>query len=230
LLHYLFCQGKPVFDDAVTYIYQKQLQEAGAIILNKIDLISERQLEEVKEFMLNNFAGKIRLYQNSLNADFISHWLNVLEHYPYEQVPPSLEINYKVYGEGEAKLAWLDEELEITSSALNATDCAVALINRIYRKIRNKHLPVGHLKFLLNGETKISFTSGLLQEPVKLTGIVSEQSSLLINARIQTQPDALAQIVHEAIAETEELNACSINTVSSKSFTPGFPTPTFRVV
>ncbi len=47
------------FDETVNYIYLKQLEEAGIIVINKIDLIDTEQLAEIKRIMLERYERKI---------------------------------------------------------------------------------------------------------------------------------------------------------------------------
>src|SRR5450432_2380324 len=50
-----------LFDETVNYIYLKQLEEAGIIVINKIDLISKEQLTEIKGLMQEKYGSKILL-------------------------------------------------------------------------------------------------------------------------------------------------------------------------
>ncbi|MEP6749040.1 MAG: GTP-binding protein, partial [Bacteroidota bacterium] len=108
------------FDDAVRYIYLKQLEEAGIIVINKIDLIGPTALAFIKDLMQKKYGGKILLYQNSLDNNNILRWLQVLDDFKSTPVLQSLKIDYDIYAAGEAKLAWVDEMIEIFSSDNNA--------------------------------------------------------------------------------------------------------------
>ncbi len=52
-----------------------------------------------------------------------------LDNYQSAGTLPSLNIDYDMYAAGEAKLAWLDQELEIYSANNNALQQAEDLIN-----------------------------------------------------------------------------------------------------
>ena len=146
---------KNLFDETVNYIYLKQLEEAGIIVINKIDLINKEQLGEIKQIMQEKYGSKILLYQNSLDEDSIQHWLHTVDNYQSAHELHSLSIDYDIYAAGEAKLSWLDQELEIFSANNNVLKQAEDLINNIYKKINAHQYPVGHLKFLINRKTKI---------------------------------------------------------------------------
>jgi len=207
------------FDDTVNYIYNKQLEEAKLIVVSKCDLVDTAHLQAR---LRSRFPEKTILFQNSFNEEHISHWLQTLETLTFEDLP-SLNIDYDTYGEGEAKLAWLDRQLEIRSPGKTAQHAALALIKKI---ARTKH-PIGHLKFLLDGNTRISITATSADAHPKPK--LANTASLLINARVQTDPETLAEAANAAIAETEKQFSCTIRTITHSSFQPGYPRPTHRM-
>jgi hypothetical protein len=177
--------------------------------------------------MQEKYRSKVLLYQNSLNADNIQEWLHTINNYHSAGMLPSLSIDYDMYAAGEAKLAWLDQELEIYSSNNNALQHAEDLINNIYKKINAHHYPVGHLKFLLNGAIKKSFTSNM-QPDVAIKIEPATSVSLLINIRVQTEPEIIEQLIEAAVKEVELRSACKIIVNSLSAFQPGYPRPTYK--
>ncbi len=229
LLQMLLSGNATSFDESVTYIFNKQLEEAGIIIVNKIDLMNASELEDLNEMMNELYSHKTLIFQNSLNAGSIGQWMHALNNESPANTLSSLDINYDVYGAGEAMLAWLDEDLEIysASSALKDT---YDLINLIYKKITEQHFAIGHLKFLLNDSEKISFTSTTQQliEPGP-EGDLSSSASLLINARVQTTPEMLSKLVADAIEAISITSGCTMVVNSLSAFQPGYPRPTYRL-
>lgn len=229
LLRILLKGDAHIFDESVTYIYFKQLEETDIIVISKIDLIDNETLREIKQMMNEKYGDKILLYQNSLDPICIQQWLHVLDNQLIEK-PPSLQIDYEVYGDGEAKLAWHDQAIEIYSPNYNALQAAVNLMRKIYQNIHLNKYPVGHLKFLLNGEKKISFTYAPDEELLDtIENKKNHAATLLINARVQTAPERLSQLISEAIKEIEIKSNCKIGVKSLASFQPGFPRPTYRI-
>ena len=82
---------------------------------------------------------------------------------------------------------------------------------------------------MLNNEKKISITR-TSQEEV-FDNIVEERkyAGLLINARVQTSPEALSHIISESIKEIEINFNCKIVVKSHASFQPGYPKPVYRI-
>lgn len=231
LLYSLLKENKQLFDEDVKYIYYKQLEEAGVVVVSKIDLISEAQLEELKEVLRKDYKYKIIHYQNSYDTNNIEKWLELLNDFKSETELQSLEIDYGIYGSGEARLAWLDEEIEIHSIDNNAIEIVINLINSIFSKIKKHDYSIGHVKFLINGDTKVGFTS---TTPVTYVYKAENQkaatATLLINARVQTTPETLSSIVATAIDEEEKKWASKIIVKSLSSFKPGYPKPTYRII
>lgn len=215
-------EGSAVFGPAVSYIYGKQLEEAQTIVVSKIDRIDNEIA--LHRLLTERYPGKTILYQDSFNEDHIYRWLQTLdETFAEAAALPSLNIDYDLYGEGEAKLAWLDQQLEFKSTSHRAQDAALALMQRL----GNIDQPIAHLKFLLDGHTKLSYTSTgssdfFLPSP-------AGTATLLINARMQTAPSTLSIRMDEAIRATQNEQDCTIRTLSSSCFQPGYPRPTHRI-
>jgi len=216
------------FDETVNYIYLKQLEEAGIIVISKIDLVNKEGLEEVRQLMQEKYGTKTLLFQNSLDKNNIRRWLNTLNSYQSSGSLQSLNIDYDIYATGEARLAWLDQELEIYSTNNNALQHTKAFINTIYKKIQIHQYAIGHLKFLINNEIKISFTSNN-QPDVTIENKPTASATLLINIRLQTEPEIIKQLIDEAIKEEEIKSGCKIIVSSLSAFQPGYPKPTYRI-
>jgi G3E family GTPase len=228
LLHMLFVENKQLFNDEVRYIYQKQLEEAQIIVVSKIDLITEETHAAVQQFLQAEYPGKQIIFINGTDAASLIQWLNVIQKTNAQNHLSSLNIDYDIYGAGEAMLAWLDEELVIYSSANDAQKIAVELTQNMYRQIQLKNIPIGHLKFLIDKSIKISYATST-EEPVNVETNNASSASVLINARVQTTPLVLSALINKAIQETENENSCSTVQKSFASFQPGYPRPTHRI-
>jgi G3E family GTPase len=217
------------FDETINYIYNKQLEEAKIIVVTKIDRLKDTT--QLRKTLQTRYPDKTIIYQNSFDETHIARWLHTLDTTAFTQDLPSLDIDYGTYGAGEAKLAWLDQELEIESPSQQAQHAALALIE----KIAQTRYPIGHLKFLLDGQTKISYTSTSVtghptpQPAAAPSPQPAARTTLLINARIQTAPPTLSQHVSASIQAIEKEQGCTIRTLTESCFQPGYPRPTHRL-
>ncbi len=223
-----------LFSGNVHYIFEKQLEEADIIVINKVDLMGQEQLLSAKKLISKAFPDKLCLFQNSRSASDISEWLTVaLQQASTVSTRDSLDIDYDRYGAGEADLAWLDQELGIVTRQSDCFEASWSLMNLIQEKIRYHSLPIGHLKFILDDgieQFKISFT-GTADSTAGLdfTQRKAHRLVLLINARIQASPELLQELVSSSILEIEYRLGCQITVRSLSAFQPGFPRPTHRL-
>ena len=204
-LHSLINGTASFIDDSVRYIFKKQMEEADVLILNKIDLLNAEQLKEVKQIIQQDYPLKKILSQNSLNDIDVQQWLDYLNKENLVE-RKSLEIDYEIYGEGEAKLAWLDAVVQVKTKKIAALKTALLFTEIMHQKIKEQQLTIGHLKYLINdGEQhyKISYTTTSIQEQNSLFNSTSVNATIIINARVQTEPEILQQIFNEAIRQAE---------------------------
>ena len=224
--------GKSIFYDNVNYIYENQFREADIIVVNKVDLLTGAQLEWAKQRIDAEYCGKILLFQNSLSEESISRWLAACDAYKDASLRQALNIDYDIYGAGEAELAWLDEEIGIVSPEGNAIGTAHDLMRRLYNSITDNGYPIGHLKFLLDDgleQTKVSFTA--IPTPGEAYGGHEEAGRVvvMVNARIQVAPAILQLLVRQTILDVESRTGCRITEYNASAFQPGYPRPTHRI-
>jgi G3E family GTPase len=75
-LLYSIMKGTSCFiEEAVQYIYRKQLEEADIIVVNKTDLLSKVELQYVKKIIATSYPDKKILYQDAYNENDIHNWI-----------------------------------------------------------------------------------------------------------------------------------------------------------
>jgi hypothetical protein len=57
----------------------------------------------------------------------------------------------------------------------------------------------------------------------------ASQVTVLINARVQANPQILKNIVDEVLDKAESTSGCRIHIEKWSAFTPGYPRPTHRM-
>lgn len=225
-------EGRATFtEESIRYIYKKQLEEADLLILNKTDLLEPHQLTKVDALIQSEYPGKIILHQNSLTKEGITSWLNALENFKPEK-RASLAIDYNIYAEGESKLAWLDKSITVITTQGNAMDVVSRIIGSIFGQIQSNRFVIGHLKFLVETEStkeKISFTTTSTSADVTLKKQDSNFVKLLINARVETNPEALEKLVDGILIKIEETCGCTIASYRWSVFRPEYPRPIHRI-
>ncbi len=220
------------FSDEVSYIFEKQIEEAAILVVNKVDLLGGDELDLVTKFANEKFTRKKILFQNSLEQESVENWLTAIDDKAVLRDAQVLDIDYNRCEKGETDLAWLDEEVEVLSE--KAFPITVEIIDKIYTTLADQNISIGHLKFLLhNAEQlqKVSFTAvPNLNWKNGLKPFDGEKMTLMVNARAQTSPENLRGIVVSVINKLKSKPSVTINEYCVSAFKPGFPTPTFRYV
>lgn len=226
-------QGKILpFNYETNYIWEKQIEEAEILIINKIDLLSQNEFESLQTLIKDLFSSKKVLFQNSLESDSIENWIEILANSEQIKEHNVIDIDYEKYGAGEANLAWLDEEIEIISTNSTSVEHTYDFIRKLSNDIVEKKFPIGHLKFFIkynDHSSKISYTTVLDED--RHDPISFEKSGsvyLLINARIQSSPDELSKILFNNLNELKLVEGVTISEKFLSYFQPGFPNPIHR--
>lgn len=222
-------EGSATFvEESVRYIYKKQLEEADLIVINKSDLVTQGQKKMIVDMLGTEYAGIPYLLQNSTDETDVTNWLDRLERMKTSGVV--LDIDYNTYGEGEAQMAWLDKKLVIEDAGGMAADVARKIMAAIFRRIAEERLLIGHLKFFMDAGSwnkKISFTAAS-NDFHQFSSDPADRLDLLINARVQTDPRRLTQIVDDVIRNMGATGR-KLTPGPWAAFVPGFPRPTHRM-
>ena len=224
--------GHQPFQEDVMYIYHKQLEEADILVVNKVDLLSPDQLHNLKRSIKSQFPQKMLRFQNSTDETEVSEWLDEVIAFEAPSFRHSLEIDYDIYAAGEANLAWFDKSIEILSDGGKAIVVADKIIQGIHNAILGHALMIGHLKFFVESgqwKKKVSFTIGGRSTLADWEYRRSDQVSMLINARVQTDPNTLEALINEVLLTIESSGSCTIKESKWASFKPGYPTPVHRI-
>ena len=91
---------------------------------------------------------------------------------------------------------------------------------------------IGHLKFFIetaDSKKKISITTTSPLTDFLHAENNAGQAHLLINARVQTEPAIVEQIVNDTLKQMALTHGCNIMVEKWASFKPGYPKPTHRI-
>jgi hypothetical protein len=214
----------------VIYVFEKQIEEAGLVILNKRDLLSDAKLEELQNLFVQAFPQKAYLLQNALVPKGTDSWIKHITGSEAQLPETTLGINYQRYGAGEARLAWLDEEWVIPVKEGEGREVLVVLLEQIDSALKFQKIPVGHLKFLVQaGDKHVKLSLTTLEQPGWLDDLPQFDSStlkLLINGRVQMDADSFKNLVDEVILS----NLVQSERKFTNAFHPGQPRPIYRYI
>ncbi len=220
--------GKPLpFSDSIVYIFDKQIEEAQVLVVNKRDLLPSDLVDDLV-CETKKAYGVDRVIAHSAHEEGDGElWLQAAEEALAVQPGPSMEMDYERYGRGEAELAWLDAQLEIEGP--DALQRINAALSAFHRAVLARRYPIGHIKLFAktdHGACKVGVVNN--EDPLEaISGRQANKVALTLNARVQTEPSAL-----EELYNSEFVPAIGDVLVASEvqAFQPGFPRPTHRVL
>lgn len=223
------------FSPKVEYIYKKQLQEAHAIVINKSDSVSGEELNKLKhELSLRYPSAELFTFSAKLGGTDFEKWMEWVINAPLVNTP-AMDIDYKIYAEGEALLGWLNATVDIESEKnFDANELLINLSSSIQDLIKSRSGEIAHLKMTLSpheGFHDVAIVNTVrndidpnlsqkIEEPI-------QSGELVINLRVEDSPDVLEEIVRQSL-KSHNTDNLELNINHLEAFKPGKPVPEFR--
>ncbi len=226
------------FSDNVHYIYRKQLEEAEIIVINKTDLVSEEEREELHAFFKGEFPGARIIEMSAREGRNLESWFETVYHGETE-ASRILDIDYQRYGDGEALLGWLNATVRMKredGEEFDGNEIIQSLATGLRDLLEVRGLEVAHLKMTLTpeGDPYDIAAVNLVrsdQQPELSHHLAEELESgeLLVNMRAEADPDILEKAVQAAFEKLlRQDRGLKYEIAHTQHFRPGFPTPTHR--
>lgn len=219
------------FPDNILYIYDKQLEEADLIVLNKADLLSVAELADLKASLAERFPNAPLLTMSAMTGDGVDAWLDFISQ-GRTAGRRITEVDYDTYAAGEAGLGWMNASAKLRSRHdIDWKAFAADLLEAIRVELRSRSAEIAHVKLSLTasrGHVVGNVTSN--EGAVSVRGDIAparREAALLINLRVHVHPDVLRATVENSLAATVggRLEATITN---MRGFFPGRPQPTYR--
>jgi hypothetical protein len=220
-------EERSLFPSEINYLFQKQLEEADVVLLNKCDLYEQSEINRIKDFLTNKYKGVVVETGSAL------HNVNVLGLLPIllgetQREKPIMDVDYNIYGLAEQFLGWLNARATIENPNRNAFLKFLTDFMEGVRRDTIKHEgEIGHLKSYAvasGGYIKLSITSVDDQISVYMDNPINfVTSSLIINARINIEPNILEQIVCKNLESACKKHVMSYSDYVVDCFVPGMP-------
>ena len=225
------------FSEKVLYIYRKQLEEADLIVINKRDLLDDAQLTRLSDKLTEEFPGAEILAASARHGEGLDSWFARIISAD-QRVGQTMDVDYEVYAEGEARLGWLNCTVQISALVeFDGNAMLRALGRRIQELLNAEQAEVAHLKMTLSPDQGLGdiavinivrndFVPELSQELPD--AILSGQ--LIINCRAEAAPETLLAAVKLALDDAgREPSGLTVRLKHSEHFRPGRPQPTYRI-
>ncbi len=217
--------------DSAIYIYRKQIEEADIIVVNKSDLLNDKETKELQKVLAAEFPQSPVLFMSCKNGEGLDAWLNKI--LSSEKCGGKLlELDYDIYAEGEAVLGWLNARFELTGSDFTDWRCLCNnYLTELQKIFKSENAEIGHIKLMLeagSGRLTANLTQTHGTIAIKeLTGDLTGRKALMtFNARVQMSPSRLLEITQSVLKQTAASE--TINVLEIHSLSPSMPQPTYH--
>jgi G3E family GTPase len=220
------------FSPKAAYIFRKQLEEADAIVINRIDEISPAVLKELTDLIAKDYLGVPILRLSAKTGQGFEALTQLLDQQG-NFGRKILDIDYDLYAEGEAELGWLNSSIQVTAPQPFDLDALMLnLISRLRVAFGRISAEVAHLKVI--GLSDASFgvanlVSSITEPELSLPSHVRVPTAqVIVNARVAADPVLLEGQVRQMVETACSGSQAEAEILSLQSFRPGRPQPTHR--
>ncbi|MDR2118175.1 MAG: cobalamin synthesis protein P47K [Tannerellaceae bacterium] len=215
------------------YIYRKQLEESDIILITKTDLLSPEELAVLKKRTAKAYPEARIIAVSALTGEGLDEWLDDVMKSNGAGLRLA-DVDYDIYAHGEAVLGWLNGTVRLTA-AEEDTDwdgLTYRLLAALSERFDKAGYAVGHVKVIAeNGDRYVAgnLTGKASTLAVRGSAGKGKEIKLTINARVETGPGELNEIVRETL-DALTGDTLSAETVAWRFLMPGRPQPTHRFV
>ena len=222
------------FSPKVQYIYEKQLEEADIIVINKSDLVTPERRQALEQTLQARFPQAEIVTVSARTGENLDAWFGRLS--GTLESRPAMDVDYDIYAEGEALLGWYNATCRVTANPpFDGNQLLQRMGGRIHHALADKGLEVAHFKMTLSPDTgddlavlNLVATEGRTELPFQLAdSLISGE--LIINLRAEGDPAELRTIAAFALDHAARECGVSATIAHSESFRPGRPEPTHRM-
>jgi Ni2+-binding GTPase involved in maturation of urease and hydrogenase len=221
------------FSPKAAYIFRKQIEEADFVVINRIDELSADALNDLARRLDEQFPGRPILRMSAKSGEGFASLCDFLEQRG-DFGQRVMDVDYDIYAEGEAELGWLNSQIRLTATQPFELDhLLLDLIRRLRGEFAVIDAETAHLKTIglwegFYGVANLvsSFTEPELSLP---SNCRVSQASVVINARVATDPEQLERLVRKIVAESCAAIPAQSQIDTLQCFRPGRPVPTHRL-
>lgn len=221
------------FSPKAEYIFLKQLEEADAVVINKIDTLDPAEAERLAGLVHARLPGKRVLLASGKTGDGFGEVADLLDE-PRDAATDFMEVDYDVYAAGEAELAWLNATAEVEAETpLDIDKSALFIADAIAEAAVAEGFEPAHIKVLGYANNDVAVANLVCSEQRAELSLASRRQAtsarIVINARVAGDPDRLAVAARSTLDAFAARYQATVELVGSQHFRPGRPEPTHRL-
>jgi Ni2+-binding GTPase involved in maturation of urease and hydrogenase len=220
------------FSPQAAYIFQKQLQEADFVILNRIDELRPDEVEELAGLIALECPGVPIVRMSAKTGVGFEALLEVLDQQG-SFGRRILDLDYDVYAAGEAELGWLNSSLRVTApTPFSLDDLSLNIVQRLQQSLAASDAEPAHLKTIGMSAGRHAVANLVSSDTPAVLSLASHcrtcQADVIVNARVAIDPQVLEQHVQAAVQAACQAVQATPEYLQTQSFRPGRPNPTYR--
>src|SRR6185437_7670048 len=224
------------FSKKVVYVYLKQLEEAEAIVINKIDLLSDDRRKTLRDALAAQFPNA-RIFEISARHGVgMDAWFDAIAGSDLGTAP-TMDVDYELYAEGEALLGWLNCTVKVSADELFDGNAFIAsLAQKIRGQLQLSAAEIAHFKMTFTPHDATGDIAVLNvaadDHPTEMSHRLADDvqsGELIINLRAEADPEALRTAVAGILEQSwSQPKGLSLSIMHLEHFRPGKPQPTYR--
>jgi G3E family GTPase len=220
------------FSPKAAYIFHKQLEEADAIVLNRIDELSAADLAETAALVSKRHPNTPLLRASAKTGQGFDALVELLDQ-DGAFGRKILNIDYDVYAEGEAEMGWLNASVQLEADQpFPIDDLLLDVVARLRESLNQQGLEAAHLKAIGMHDLSFGVANLVSSSSAPELSLPSRSkvtsAELIVNARVAADPAVLEAKVRETVEAACRARKVRGTVRSLQSFRPGRPMPTHR--
>lgn len=221
------------FPATVSYLFERQLAEADAILLNKADLLMPAERSEMLGHLVARYPGVPVWPTSATIGEGLNPWLDlfVATERAGDRV---LDLDYDRYADAEARLGWLNLRGSLLlGDTGSATDWLRILLEEVAERVRSSGAEIAHVKAwvdALGGSARGHLVAADRPPTIIVNGSPSHEGHVLINARVAAVPESLQAWIEVAVQRASDRVGTPFQVSSGSAFSPARPVPTHRLL
>jgi Ni2+-binding GTPase involved in maturation of urease and hydrogenase len=224
----------PGFSAKVLYVYQKQLEEADIIVINKSDLLSEAQRDGLERALRARFPRAEIVIVSARTGANLEDWFSRLS--GTSDSRPPMDVDYDLYAEGEALLGWLNATAHLSAAtSFDGNELLQRLAGDVRDELALDGIEIAHFKMTLAPDegddlavVNLVRTDGKAELPYRLAEELTD-GELIVNLRAEGAPEQLNSVALASLERVARKMGVTATIEHSEHFRPGRPQPTHRM-
>ena len=223
-------EARGLFPENVWYIFQKQMEEANIVLLNKADSLAQAEREACLKKLQRERPDVTILPVSAHTGAGLNAWLDLLS--TDRPADHAMDVDYDVYAAGEAALGWLNATVGLHREGdYDWNTFCKNVLEHFQRLCREAESEIAHAKLILTvagGSITGNVTGNAAG--IKLAGVADAsqpEADLVFNARVCATPERLRDLFGAALAEAGKGLRMEVDQLDC--FAPARPVPQHRL-